>query len=94
MDLLKPDITARVQQKQQAQKRDHDVHVRLREFAIGDPWKFPVPCQMYQVTHLINILQRKLHLLLHRQIYLMFLAAPLYRLLQKETYTRRRHSKK
>ena len=37
LDLLKPDVSARVQDKQQAQKSSHDAHARERSFKVGDP---------------------------------------------------------
>ena len=36
LDLLKPQLSSKVQQKQDAQKKNHDVHSKRREFRVGD----------------------------------------------------------
>ena len=36
LDLLKPQLSSKVQQKQDAQKKNHDVHSKQREFRVGD----------------------------------------------------------
>ena len=36
LDLLKPQLSTRVQQKQDTQKKNHDVHVKPREFRVGE----------------------------------------------------------
>ena len=35
MDLLRPDLGGHVRSRQEQQKKDHDAHVQLREFAVG-----------------------------------------------------------
>ena len=37
LDLLKPDISNRVKDKQQVQRENHDVHAKERRFVVGDP---------------------------------------------------------
>ena len=36
LDLLKPELSTKVQLKQESQKRNHDIHTKGREFQIGD----------------------------------------------------------
>ena len=36
LDLVKPALSTRVQQKQEVQKKNHDVHAKHREFQVGD----------------------------------------------------------
>ena len=37
LDMMKPTVSCRVRKKQQAQKENHDVHAKQREFEAGDP---------------------------------------------------------
>ena len=36
LDLLKPELSAKVQLRQESQKRNHDIHAKQREFKVGD----------------------------------------------------------
>lgn len=36
LDLLKPELATKVQGKQEAQKKSHDIHAKPREFHVGD----------------------------------------------------------
>ena len=36
LDTLKPKLSTRVEMKQQSQKKNHDIHAKFREFAVGD----------------------------------------------------------
>ena len=36
LDLLKPELATKVQSKQEAQKKHHDLHAKQREFQVGD----------------------------------------------------------